>query len=269
MHTTHHVTDPADRASPPDAGPIDAEQFERDGYVVLDGYFTEELCEGAARALDEIMVRRRTLSRTWTEHTPTRKSVLGHPYFDALIAAPVMVDLAREALGPEIWFHHANGRVLDGDDEGTPWHHDYDGYRSTGRWGRMAHILVYPEGLTLDNGPLLVIPGSHRMPVDRAFPRRLGAQELPEAQAVTGRPGLTVLADSGIWHRRSENGSGERRRYFQFSYCQPTGAWPEREELDGMLDVSRSRLLARGRRGPDPAAGSLDQLDRLLPQEDP
>jgi hypothetical protein len=235
------------------------EQFERDGYVALDAYFPPDMCASAAQALDEVMVRRRALSLTWTPATPTRKSVLGHPFFDELITSDVMIDLVRLVLGADVRFHHANGRVLAGGDEGTPWHHDYDGYRPTGEWRGMAHVLVYPDGLTQESGPLLVVPGSHRMPVDRAFPRRLGAQELPEARAVTGGPGLTVLADSGIWHRRAKNHSGEPRRYFQFSYCQPGSAWPERAELDRALDASRARLEARA-----PA----DLLEMLLPQEE-
>ena len=235
---------------------FDRDAFARDGYAVFPAWFPPDHQARAARALDEVTVRRRALQHAWTPETPTRKSVLGHPYFDALITDELMLRLARTALGPDFRFHHGNGRVLEGGDDGTPWHHDYDGQRSTREWRAMVHVLVYPDGLTEDTGPLLVIPGSHRMPVDRAFPRRLGSQPLPEAVPVTGPPGLAVLADSGIWHRRSENRSTGRRRYFQFSYCEPGPDWPERAELDRALVGSRSRIEDRA---------PHDTLDMLLP----
>jgi phytanoyl-CoA hydroxylase len=74
------------------------------------------------------------------------------------------VDFCAELIGPAIRFHH--GKVnskLPGSGTQAKWHQDFPFEPMTN--DDMITCLLFIDDVTLENGPLEVIPGSHREPL--------------------------------------------------------------------------------------------------------
>jgi ectoine hydroxylase-related dioxygenase (phytanoyl-CoA dioxygenase family) len=164
------------------------------------------------------------------------KDLTGLAVFDELIVSDMVLGVVRGVLGDDFLFHHANGLRLPPCDLGKAWHHDYDGLFP---WvlggGEMCHLMFYPAGLREDTGPLEVIPRSHRHVVERSKPDRLVRGRPVETETFLGEPGLMVLVNSALWHRRRPSLSERHRYYFNLSYCQRGRIRPERQSYAGRL----------------------------------
>ena len=196
----------------------------RDGYYVVDSLLDLSTCNSIARRLEAM-----------SEENPDSKTLVPDPYFDDFIVHPRIIKIATAILGEHLLFHHMNGRVLKQTPIEKAWHHDYDAMYP---WRRtdpiMIHIMIYPRGLASDNGPLLVLPGSHRREVDRSFPKSLGTGRLDGAVSIIVAPGTAVILNSALWHAR-ELPSTLPRYDLNISYCQPGMLRPERAEWNEIL----------------------------------
>ena len=86
-----------------------------------------------------------------------------HPLYWEL-ASGLLADVAADLLGPDVRFHHSklNFKWHDGKDD-VRWHQDAQFYPHT-NYGVLA-IGSYLVDVTLDNGPLTALPGSHDGPL--------------------------------------------------------------------------------------------------------
>jgi len=86
-------------------------------------------------------------------------------------ATDTIADVAADLLGPDVCFHHSklNFKWSDGHDE-VKWHQDIPFYPHT-NYGVLA-IGTYLSDVSLDDGPLGVIPGSHKGPIYEHFDDR-------------------------------------------------------------------------------------------------
>lgn len=205
-------------------------QFSTLGYLIFQRFFPPEKCKTLERALRQL-----------TRFSPKSKSVVPHPVFNELVFHPSILIFASCLLGDHFLFHHANGRELIGLDISKPWHHDYDGNREArSRESSMIHIMGYPSGLAEDTAPLVLLPGSHLVPVDRSYPRQFQLKRLPNQLVVVGEPGLLVVIDSAIWHMRSRATAEGPRLYFNLSYCKAGEPRPERAMYSTIIQTLRS-----------------------------
>ena len=79
----------------------------------------------------------------------------------------------------------------------------------------------------MDNGPIVVVPGSSRAP----FRPPVGTVQMPDEKYVLAKPGQAVMFDGWTWHRGAENKSSEWRRVCLMCY---QNAWMKsREPFDG------------------------------------
>lgn len=157
------------------------------------------------------------------------KDLSGLPVFDDLIVSERVLRVVHRVLGLDILFHHANGRRLPPRAPGKEWHHDYDGSEpwALGEPG-MCHLMFYPAGLSEQGGPLELVPRSHLIKAARSEPRGFGQSQFEGSVTVLGEPGLMVLMNSSLWHRRVPSHSNRPRYYFNLSYCQRGRRRPER-----------------------------------------
>ncbi|MBV9927469.1 MAG: phytanoyl-CoA dioxygenase family protein [Acidobacteria bacterium] len=142
-------------------------QFERDGYLLLENHFTPE---EVRLLLDEI-------PHVFAEDSPRRiketsgavRSVFAvhttNHTFRCLSYLNRLVEPARQLLGSEVYIHQfkVNAKVaLEGDQ--WEWHQDFlywhkeDGMPSP----RVLTAVVFLQDVDEFNGPMLLIPGSHR-----------------------------------------------------------------------------------------------------------
>lgn len=151
--------------------PQQIEAFERDGYLFFPSLFTPE----------EIGVLNAEVPRIYAEHRPeivrekgsdaVRTSFAAHTYnqaFAKLARHPRMVEPVMQIFDEEVYMHQfkINGKMaFDGDV--WQWHQDY------GTWlndddmptPRAMNVAIFLDEVNEFNGPLMFIPGSHRMGV--------------------------------------------------------------------------------------------------------
>lgn len=73
---------------------------------------------------------------------------------------------------------------------------------------RAHHCGYYLDELTMDNGPIVVVPGSHLAP----FRPPACSLTMPDEKFVLAKPGQAVMFDGWTCHRGAGNRSSQRRR---------------------------------------------------------
>jgi ectoine hydroxylase len=153
------------------------EQYQRDGYVFLDGAFAPaevETLRAAARAAADHRGERRVLESDGA----TVRSVYGiHQHergFADLARHPRLVELARALLGGDVYVYQSklNAKAALGGDL-WPWHQDYIFWRNEDAMPapRALTAAVFLDDVTELNGPIALVPGSHHagvLPYDTA-----------------------------------------------------------------------------------------------------
>ena len=136
------------------------------------------------------------------------------------------VDFCADLIGPGVRFHH--GKVnskLPGTATKVKWHQDFPFEPMTN--DDMITCLLFVDDVTLENGPLEVIPGSHKGPIyshwqDGKF---IGAvaddvMEGREGEIVkcTGKAGSVCLMHARLLHGSAANLSDSPRTLYITTY---------------------------------------------------
>ncbi len=149
------------------------ERFDRDGYLFFPNMFSAGEAETLNRAAADVYALDR--EEVWRESSGVpRTAFAAHTYNEAfrrLGAHPRLVDPVMQVLGGEIYMHQykVNAKAAF-DGEVWQWHQDY------GTWARdddmpeprAMNISVFLDDVTAANGPLLFIPGSHKLGIVEA-----------------------------------------------------------------------------------------------------
>lgn len=222
------------------------DQFWRDGVLVVEDAVTEQQLEDL-----------RSVFAQWVEesrdHTEDYGTTLdGRPRFDlqpghtaenpalrrvqspeevSEVYASVMqdartVDICAELIGPAIKFHH--GKVnskLPGSATKVKFHQDFTFQPMTN--DDLITCLLFVDEVTLENGPLEVVPGSHNGPLyslwhDGKFTGAV-ADEVFEANKdkivkCTGKAGSVCLMHSSLLHGSAPNLSDMPRTLYIATY---------------------------------------------------
>lgn len=169
--------------------------------------------------------------------------------FQKVIAAPEMLALVRHVLGDDFKLSSLNCRTALPGCAPQPLHADMGGIADErGPW--VCNIIWMLDAYTADNGPVRVVPGSHRW-------GRLPASELPDLQAthpaevvVTAPAGSVVVMNAHTWHGGLDNRTQGERTALHAFYCR--GDKPQqqyqrqliRPEVQATLSPELCALLA-------------------------
>ena len=147
------------------------EQFDRDGYLFFPSLFTPE----------EIKVLTDEVPRLYAQHRPenvrekgsdaVRTNFAAHLYsapFARLARHPRMVSPVVQAFGEPVYMHQfkINGKMaFDGDV--WQWHQDYGTWKNDDLMPepRAMNVAIFLAEVSEFNGPLMFIPGSHKLGV--------------------------------------------------------------------------------------------------------
>jgi ectoine hydroxylase len=147
------------------------EQFDREGYLMFPGLFTPQ----------EMRVLTDEVPRLYTQHRPenvrekgsnaVRTNFAAHMYsypFAKLARHPRMIDPVVQLFGEEVYMHQfkINGKnAFDGDV--WQWHQDYGTWLNDDQMPspRAMNIAIFLDEVNEFNGPLMFIPGSHKLGV--------------------------------------------------------------------------------------------------------
>jgi len=149
-------------------------RFNEDGYLFFPSLFSPEEIQNLLAVVPELYQRREEYNVREKESDAVRTNFAAHLYskpFAKLARHPRMIKPVEDLLGEHLYMHQfkINGKMaFEGDV--WQWHQDY------GTWvnddlmptERAMNIAIFLDEVTEFNGPLLLIPGSHKKGVIKA-----------------------------------------------------------------------------------------------------
>ncbi|WP_431266790.1 phytanoyl-CoA dioxygenase family protein [Dankookia sp. P2] len=194
-------------------------------------------------------------------HTPAQPRVrrikaphVHHAAYAALVRHPKIVAVLQDLWGPDIRFDTAKLNLKSaGFGAAVEWHQDWAFYPHTN--DDLAAVGVMMDDMELENGPLLIIPGSHKDPVvhdhhgeDGRFCGAMdpAKKEVDYGAAVplTGKAGSITVHHVRAVHGSAPNTSNRDRRLLLFQF-RAADAWPLLGFPDGM--EAYDKLMVAGK----------------------
>jgi len=235
------MTEPTKPPYPQYLNPRLSVEFERDvayfrkwGYLIVDNAITAEQVDTLRAALDRTSPRHegQFISQLLEEDED----------FAFLLDNPPVLTRMQAILGTCVQLHSATARVTEPGEENQNWHRDVpwpvdpDG-TPYGALPGQINCGYYLDELTMENGPVVIVPGSHRV----LFRPPEGHPRFPEELYMLAKPGQAVMFDGCLYHRGAANTSTQTRRTCLM--CYQTAWMKSREPFDGPF---AQRLRADG-----------------------
>jgi phytanoyl-CoA hydroxylase len=222
------------------------DEYNSVGAIVVPDILTHVELAELRSVTDEFVERARGISHhddvfdLEDSHTSTSPRVrrikdphLHHPAYGRLVKHPKIVAVLQAIWGPDIRFD-TNKLNLKSANFGSPveWHQDWAFTPHTN--DDHASVGVMIDDMEIENGPLLIIPGTHKGPVfsHHANGRFCGAMdprnnEVDYASAVPllGKAGAITLHHVRLVHGSAANTSSKERRLLFLQY-RAADAWP-------------------------------------------
>jgi ectoine hydroxylase-related dioxygenase (phytanoyl-CoA dioxygenase family) len=257
--------------------------YRENGFLGVEDVVPRALIE-EARAVVEDFVEQ---SRAVTEHTSVfdlepghspeeprvrrlKEPCAIHPIFDRICRLDAILDIVAALIGPEIRYQGSKLNMKWAQ-YGSPveWHQDFAFYPHTN--DDLLAVGVAIDDCTLENGCLLVVPGSHRGPVldhhqDGVFVGAITPSreqvDLSRAVPVEVRAGGISIHHVNLLHGSAPNRSSRPRRLLLYQYA-AVDAWP----LSGVpdLDAFNAHIL----RGEPTFAYRLTAMVARIPRPQP
>lgn len=221
-------------------------RYRTEGYVAVDDVLTtDQLARGRA-IIDELVEQSRSASvgdpvfDVEHDHSPERPRVRRiknpvrvHRFFGELLRSPTILGLVQSVLGPDV---RALGSKLNlktgGGGSAVEWHQDFAFHPHTN--DDVVAVGIAFDDCTVDNGCLMVLPGSHCGPVldhhqDGVFVGAIdpgtAPVDLDRAVPVQLRAGGVSLHHGRTLHGSAANQSGGSRRLLLLDLA-AADAWP-------------------------------------------
>ena len=242
--------------------------YNEQGYVVLEDVLSVELLQALRKVTDEVVASASELDESselldlepdHTKDSPRVRRIkrphLAHEFYRKLCAETCITDALSALLGPNIRLRSGGKVNMKSARFGSPveWHQDWAFYPHTNDDVLAAGILL--DDMDLDNGPLLVMPGTHRGPVydHHSEGTFCGAMDptsvdlnFSKAVPLTGKAGSMTVHHVRLVHGSELNRSGKQRRLLLYEYT-AADAWPM-AGVEPLTDFEEfSNRLVRGK----------------------
>jgi ectoine hydroxylase len=150
------------------------QQFDRDGYLFFPSLFAESEIKTLTDAVPPLFAQHRPENVREKDSDAVRTNFAAHmysPVFARLGRHPRMIEPVKQLFGEDVYMHQfkINGKVaFDGDL--WQWHQDYGTWQADDLMPepRAMNIAIFLNEVNEFNGPLMFIPGSHRLGVVEA-----------------------------------------------------------------------------------------------------
>ena len=216
------------------------QRFESDGYLFFPGLFTRDEIKVLIDEVPRLYAQRRPENVREKGSDAVRTNFAAHLYstpFAKLARHPRMVEPVMQLLGEELYMHQfkINGKMaFDGDV--WQWHQDYGTWKNDDLMpeARAMNVAIFLDGVNEFNGPLMLIPGSHKLGVIEAdhdtsttsYPlwtiNHDTIRKLVERGGIVapkGPPGSMILFHSCLVHASTSNLSPWNRVSVYLSLC--------------------------------------------------
>ena len=153
------------------------EEYNRVGAIVVPDVLSADEVQRLRAVTDEFVEKSRAvtthneiydLEDSHTAASPasgaSRRRTLHHPAYGRLVRHPAIVAVLRDLWGQDIRFDTAKLNMKSaGFGAAVEWHQDWAFYPHTN--DDLAAVGVMMDDMAMENGPLMIIPGSHKGPV--------------------------------------------------------------------------------------------------------
>ena len=150
---------------------VQIEAFDREGYLFFPGLFRPEEIKLLLDEVPSLYAQRRPENVREKTGDVVRTNFAAHLYsapFARLARHPRMVEPVKQLFGEDLYMHQfkINGKqAFDGDV--WQWHQDYGTWRNDDQMPepRAMNVAIFLDEVNEFNGPLMFIPGSHKLGV--------------------------------------------------------------------------------------------------------
>ena len=208
--------------------------FQQWGYLIVDDALTSKQVDALRTALDVTFAQ--------SDEQFIHQLLECDEAFAFLLDNPPVFSRMKAILGECVQLHSATARVTLPGEKDQNWHRDVPWPVAPegtpyGAIPGQINCGYYLDELSEENGPIVIVPGSQRVP----FRPPICHAPFPEEVRVLAKPGQAVLFDGCLYHRGGANQSQTARRACLMCY-QP--AWMKsREPFDGPF---AQRMRAEG-----------------------
>ena len=272
------------------------DQFWKEGYVVVESVVPRELIEEANIVLKQLIEASckvissnsiYDLSDQHTEQVPSVRRIkdphLVHPVYDQIMRSEAVLDCVRALLGPDLRMEHSKLNIKQAKGgEAVEWHQDWAFYPHSN--DDILEVGVLLEDCDEENGPLLMIPESHRGPIENhhhpegffcgAIDIENATFDAKNAVSLTAKAGAITMHHVRMVHGSRSNQSERNRPILLIGYS-AADAWPLRgistiEEFEGRMICGKTHLPrlekvpVRMPYPPAPDQGSIFENQRLV-----
>jgi len=234
------------------------EYFER-GFTIAEGVLDGAMLSRERAIIDGIVANARSVTRNndvydlEESHTPAtprvrriKEPVDRDPLFWELLRSEGVIGPVKQLIGPNLRLHGSKLNMKSAG-YGAPveWHQDWAFYPHTNE--DILAIGVMLDDVTLENGPLQIIPGSHRGPVhnhqnDGFFVGAIDVAgaglDVGKAVTLTGTVGSMTIHHVRAIHGSALNLSGRPRRMLFYEIA-AADAWPLATFLENYRDFEQ------------------------------
>ncbi|MDX2065548.1 MAG: phytanoyl-CoA dioxygenase family protein [Fimbriimonadaceae bacterium] len=208
------------------------EQFQRDGYVILEDVFDAATLQDLDQSLQGFFEQHRQaleadggesgISRAneilFTDHIAEKAPDIRH-----FVTRPEFVEIATQLIGPDVDLYW--NQTVYKQPEGTrefPWHQD-DGYTRVNPSPYLTLWLAINDA-TLENGCISVLPGSHHRGFVPHQPSSIGwvchsSDDPDQGVPVPLKAGSIAAFQSLTMHKSGANRSQGMRKAYVIQYC--------------------------------------------------
>ena len=226
--------------------PADLAIYRRDGFVVLPDILTRDEVEALLGVTEEFVRDARSvaanddvydLEDTHSAVEPRVRRIkaphLHHPEYARAARHPKIVEVLRDLCGTVRFDTGKLNMKSAGFGAPVEWHQDWAFYPHTN--DDLAAVGIMLDDCDIENGPMMVIPGSHLGPIHDhhgpdgrfcgAFDPDACGLDVSSAVPCLGKAGSITVHHVRAVHGSATNFSGNERRFLLFQY-RAADAWP-------------------------------------------
>ncbi|MXN64237.1 phytanoyl-CoA dioxygenase family protein [Stappia sp. GBMRC 2046] len=220
--------------------------YHRDGYLMIEDAVTGDELRELRRITYDLIEKSRDVSESNDIYdldeghsaasprlTRIKLPHRVHPYFWELLRASKITEVLTDLLGPDTMLQTSKlNTKAPGGGAAVEWHQDWAFYPHTN--DSMLAFGLMLEDVDEDNGPLMVIPGSHKGEilshmVNGVFCGAIDPHdplfEKDKVVTLTGKAGSMTVHHARTLHGSAANRS-DRARLILFYECHAADAWP-------------------------------------------
>ena len=221
-------------------------KYEKDGYIIIDNVIDKVILDKIKLATDKIVEKASFINKSNDQydladnHSKNKPSIrrIKQPQnfdntFKELLFYPSVIDKVTSLLGNNFRLHNGKMNMKSPSAGGlVDWHQDWAFYPHSNDDVLAVGIML--DDMTLENGTVLFVPGSHKGQVydhhhkgyfAGAIDIEKNRIDLSKTVEVTGKAGSITIHHARLLHASKPNNSNSMRRFLLWEFA-ANDAWP-------------------------------------------